>query len=726
MKHKTLKTMLMMALSAAILATPANVKADQAAAATAASAVVSEEAAAADNEAAKDAAAADTAGTADTAEGTQAAVTDAKNDEAPADVKNNGAATDDPADTSVGSKDVQADAKDGSTAAAGDDTAGTGVSDEGSSEDLKTYDPADYDKYMKALAKAKGTDEMTGADEEGSEDDLSNAYGIFDIAGLKYDKNSPASNLTRLNRHVTYDLEYYIPTDYLHPHYATVCGKAGYILFALPAGYGDKVVSFQVLESLTEDSTGVVVADLKKSNTKAVYKINSPSFFPDKDCYAVYFNKFNLKQIRYYSIRPIEAGGIQGDGGYSYAFYPSPDMVTGVETVTVNAAKVRIYWKHDACVKKYEIYRSLKHVTDFAEDEDKNDLTKYELRGTISGTAPVKKGLHSYVDKVPDADNAYYYIIRPIITPQLAQEDYYNILYCSDPVAGEASVSKAKVKSFKASVASLGKFKLTWKGLKNVSQYTITRYKNNVYDYEFEYDVTKKQTATQEYTDNDTSIALGVNYHYTIRPTSDSADGKKTKSGVVRSVPTSISGLKADKRSNNRGAYVSWNDNGTERKAAERLDYEYRYQIKIDNGDWQTIRSSNYDDTSSLKAGTKRTYSVRVACVRGSKTVTSDEVSCTFKISDSISIKNGDGSDMSSDTMYVAVNNTSYYRAYSSSGSDMSVHSVDGNSYADFSGSMRDGYLYIYLRGNRVGEQRIKITSDGGGSKEVKINVVPQ
>ena len=61
MKHKTLKTMLMMALSAAILANPANVKADQAAAATAASAVVSEEAAAADNETAKNAAAADTA-----------------------------------------------------------------------------------------------------------------------------------------------------------------------------------------------------------------------------------------------------------------------------------------------------------------------------------------------------------------------------------------------------------------------------------------------------------------------------------------------------------------------------------------------------------------------------------------------------------------------------------------------------------------------------------------
>ena len=710
MKHKTLKTMLMIAMSAVVLANPAGVKAGQAETNTVVLTTVSAENAAADNEAVTDKetvtdASAEDAETAETTDTTQAAVKDS--------------------DASVAGGTAQAEAEDKDAAAAENGGEAALVSDQAASGDVKTYDLSDPEGYAKALAKAKGTDELTGVNEEGNVDDLTNMYGIFDITGLKYEKNNPAGNLTRLNRHVTYDYESYSSADYIHQNYLSVCGKAGYILFSLPAGYGDKVASFELLESSTEGSSGTIVATFNKSNTKTVYKINSPSFFSDKDCYAVYYNKFNTKKPFYYTIRPRETGGAYGDSGYSYRYVPSPDMVSNVETTSVSASKVKITWPHDNCVNTYEVYRSLKHVQDFTEDENTSDLTKYERIGTVSGSAALKKGRHFFVDKkVPDADNSFYYIIKPIITPQLAQEEYYDILFCSDPVAGQASVSDAKVKALNVNRASLDKFKLSWKGLKNVKQYTITRFKNNEYDYEFVYDIVKKDKAVHTYTDSD--FNLGVNYYYTIRPTSDSADGKKTKSAVVRSVPASVSGLKTDKRGNNRGAYVSWTDNSSERKAAENLGYEYRYEIKIDNGDWIRVKSNGYDDTSSLSAGSKRTYTVRAACIRGSKVVASDEATCTFKVSDSITLKNGDGSDMSSDTMYVAVKNTSYYRAYSSSGSNMSIKRADDNSNVEFSGYMRDGYLYITLRGNRVGEQRVEITSDGGGRKEVTIKVVSQ
>ena len=698
--------MLMIALSAVILANPATVRADQADADSPAVETVSEESATADTEAAKD---------------TSAALAEAKEDGTVTAAK--------AADTDTTATDAAAKAedKDDSTATEADVKDAAAVTEEASSEDLKTYNLSDPEGYVKALSKAKGTDEATDADEEYL-DDLTDMFGIFDIAGLKYEKNNPAGNISRLNRHVTYDFENFYAADYIHQHYGSVCGKAGYIIFALPKGYGDKVTSFDLYESTVENSLGTKVAAFPVSNTKTVFKINSPSFFSDKDCYAVYFNKFNLKAIRYYSIRPIEAGGAQGDGGYSLAYEPSPDKVSDVSTTPVNAAKVKITWSHDACVKKYEIYRSNKYVADFTEDEDISDLTKYTLIGSVNGDAALKKGLHSFVDKkIPVADKPFYYVIKPIITPQLAAEEYYDMLFCSDPIAGEASLSKAKVKALNVSCPSLGKFKLNWKGLKNVEQYTITRYKNGSYDDEFVFDITKKATAAQTYTDNDEDLRLGVNYYYTIRPTSDSADGKKTKSAVISSVPSKVVGLKTEKKGNSRGAYLTWTDNGTERKAATRLGYDYRYQVKIDNGDWNNVKQSNYDDTSSLKAGTKRTYTVKAVCVMGSKIVSSSEASISFKINDTISFKNETGGDMSSDSMYVAVGKTAYYRAYSSSNSSMSVHRADDNSYVDVSGSMSGSdYLRITLRGNRVGEQYIEVTSDGGGKKQIKVKVVAE
>lgn len=705
MKHKTLKTMLMVALSAVILANPAAVRADQADTDSSASATVSEESATADNEAENDASAAP-------AEAKEDGVVDTAGDTAAGTIATDAAAkTEDKTDDTTGEVDGKAEAS---------------ISEEASSEDLKTYDLSDPEGYVKALSKAKGTDEMADADEE-SVTDLTDMYGIFDIVGLKYEKNNPTGNITRLNRHVTYDFENFYATDYIHQHYGTVCGKAGYIIFALPKGYGDKVTSFDLYESTVEGSAGIKVAGFSKSNTKTVFKINSPSFFSDKDCYAVYFNKFNLKAIRYYSIRPIEAGGVQGDGGYSLCYEPSPDKVSDVSTTPVNASKVKITWSHDACVKKYEIYRSIKPVASFAADEDITDLTKYSLIGSINGAAALKKGMHSFTDKkIPAADIPFYYIIKPIITTQLASEEYYDLLYCSDPIAGEASLSKAKVKALNVSCPSLGKFKLNWKGLKNVEQYTITRYKNGEFDDEFDYPVTKKTTAAQTYTDNDDTIRLGVNYYYTIRPTSDSADGKKTKSAVISSVPSKVVGLKTEKKGNSRGAYLTWTDNAADRKAANRLGYDYRYQVKIDNGDWNNVKQSNYDDTSSLKAGTKRTYTVKAVCVLNNKVVSSSETSINFKVSDTISFKNETGGEMSSDSMYVAVGKTAYYRAYSSSNSYMSVHRVDDNSYVDVSGSMSGDYLIITLRGNRVGEQDIEVTSEGGGKKTIKVKVVPQ
>ncbi len=56
----------------------------------------------------------------------------------------------------------------------------------------------------------------------------------------------------------------------------------------------------------------------------------------------------------------------------------------------------------------------------------------------------------------------------------------------------------------------------------------------------------------------------------------------------------------------------------------------------------------------------------------------------------------------------------------------MSIKRADDNSNVDFSGYMRDGYLYITLRGNRVGEQTFEVTSDDGAKRRVTVKVVAQ
>ncbi len=553
----------------------------------------------------------------------------------------------------------------------------------------------------------------------------SNKCTVFDITGLRYQKGNTAANIARLNRHVQYDLDQYQQTDYVHSVYNGPCNGCGYILFALPKGTGTNVASFEILKGVTGED-GQVIARISKNKTKKVFSINSPADYSDKECYAIYFNKLDKKKGYYYNIRPVGYDGVEGLTDVGFFYEPRPDRVVDVTTKTLSASKVGISWKHDDCVKKYEIYRSLKHTSEFAESDNIYDLNKYYIRlAAVSASSGIVNGYHSYNDtKVPDADGAYYYVIKPIITQAIASQEFYDILYCSAPVAGQASVSKAKVKALNVSSSKLGHITLSWKGLKNVYSYNIVRYRGSSEDDYFTYDIKGGQKKVQTYTD---VVELGKTYYYTIRPASDSEEGKRTKSATITSNPSKISNLKAERRSSGRGAYVTWTGNEGDKSAASELRYKYLYQIQIDDGDWKEVSSSYYNDESDLKTGTERTYRVRAICKKGGKVQAySDAISVKFKTTGEITLKDTNGNTISS--ISVQVGRRVEVRAYSASNANMTVNAVGGGGAIEYAsqmtGSGSDRYLNIRIGGLTAGRnQELEVTSSDGASLKFTVYV---
>ncbi len=543
----------------------------------------------------------------------------------------------------------------------------------------------------------------------------------YDIAGLLHTSDNTA-NLARLERYLKFDGSA-TAADYTHPGTGMPGVEGGYVIFTVPNGLNQAYTGFD-LQAATEPEGSYTNVDHFDMNS--VIKC-STELMTGFETWAVFSTKFTSLmdgKLRYFQIVPV--GGTQIKTS-PCAGIILPDWVQDVTFNAINAKKGKLTWRHDDCVQNYEIYRSNNPAENYTE-ETKYDLSGYTKIGSVSAKKKtINQGgikYHQFKDKkVPSADKYYYYVVRPVFSGSA----YSEIDLSSEPVEGKGDVSHSKVKSLKATANGLTSVKLEWKGLKNVSTYTIYR------GGEFLDEVSvpkKKQTKPQTYEDK--TVKPGKGYIYSIRPgNKEGEEGKSTKSNKVDCVPQPITNLKADYRTAGQGAHLSWNFNNTDKTSCENSKYTYTFQVRIDSGAWAEVNTNSWDDTSALNLGAARTYGVRVLIKNGGTDVcASAEVTTKYTSSGNLTVYIENKVDTISFPYQntIKVGQKAVYYAYSDSQAAMNVVCTSGGGAVTLGQTaVKDkpgkSGLRIEFGGAAVGTQVFELRTSDGAVRQFTINV---
>ena len=531
----------------------------------------------------------------------------------------------------------------------------------------------------------------------------------LDMIGIKNDSSSTAN----LEAYLKYDDS--VPsTAFYHPGTHRIGKEGGFVVFVVPKDKSASISSYALYTDTAEDGA----FSTKVTPATNLVKLPNTTLIDGFDTYAFFYNGFPIDGVvRWYAVK---AEGVSDLKSFPICDASLADWVQDVTIVANNAKKLTITWLHDDCVKSYEVYRSINDVSAY-NDETMYSLTNYKKLGKVGAKKNIvkKAGVkyHKFIDKkVPSADKYYYYIIKPVFANGLYKDMDLN----SEPAQGKGDVTKARVKSLTATCKNLTEITLEWKGLKNVSTYSI--YRND--EFLDEVSVAKgKQTKPQTYSDK--NVKPGKNYIYAIRPGNKEGDeGKKRQSNPVNCAPQAVSSLKATYRTAGQGASVSWDPNSVDKSAAESKGYTYAYEIRIDNGAWSKVNEPKFEDTSSMNNGAKRTYSVRVSIYKdGNLVCSSPDKSVEYTASGKITVYAENGVDVITTWPWkqtIKVGQKAVFKVYSDSKAQFTVVCTSGsgavtvgatalNDKAGKSGAQ------VSFAGVAVGTQTFEVrTSDGG------------
>lgn len=578
---------------------------------------------------------------------------------------------------------------------------------------------------------------------------------LIDIVGLKYTaKDNTGANKARYENFVKYDGSI-SQDEFEHVTNITTCAKNGIVIFAVPKDTNAK--SFELLRS--EKRVGpykkVKAYNVSSMLNKELWKLNPTDswiydvFKEHYDFYALHYNSFEPEKEYVYKVRAVsQKGALGGSGDYGMSNTTELDKVQEFFGYGSSATQVDLQWRHDDCVKQYIVYRS-KVKGDPENPVAPEGLAGYDKIGTVSGSS-VKKVTydgetyvyHVFSDKKfpGNADvDFYWYMVRPIYDTKKASDPAYNIAKCSDPDLISSTEAFAKVKALNVASDGLGKFKVTWTGLKGTKKYKLMRYigspkdKAPVLDTTFGKDGTlvydieeqgKKETASMLV--RDITVEIGVNYYYGIKPFNDRVEGQETHSKAVKSVPSAVTNLKAAYRAYGTGARVTWAGSRTEKEVAEDQGYSYSFQIRADNGDWINWNSTTYDDTSSLAAGQTRTYFVRVRLHNSERSICSAEQKVVFKSGGTIQIYFG-GQPIGANPYVINLPKGTRVdlTAQSSSGSTLNIVCTAGQNAVALQQSYNPAtnILTFAFGGVGSGSQTFVITSADGATRTIQVNV---
>ncbi len=508
---------------------------------------------------------------------------------------------------------------------------------------------------------------------------------VFDINGRKYTKptgkNKEAIEAENVKNMTTYLDQIFGDEDtvvdptalssdgFIHKGNMGPDAKSGYVVFMADHISDNKLKGFELLR-----------CDSQYGNYKKLklYKIGSndepvkysglykwtptdpkiKKLFEDAgiDVYYMQYNKFPPEKPYYYAVRGVyRKGNAVGGFGDGYECTAELDDVQSFYGFDGTIDKINLYWKYDACVKEYWVYK--KDYKDGTNPEDFGNISDYKLLKKVKGkkTGTLKENSKKASDqelivatsgnligdyvKFTDKDNTkyvdksknvvkegtyYQYIVVPKYNTK-NQDVNYNLEKRSDVVCTMATLANAKIKNFKAANYGVERIRISWKKLKGATAYLIIRTSSNPTEVPMDKWLDEKSwvpsddpTATPEertafnkcaFIDN--TAVVGTKYYYVIFAGSEKS-GSITGGQVrnAKSLPLAVTEVKVSNGDSfKKGGTISWTPDSRDKGKG----VVYRIEYRDDGGSWKplhTTESREYTDNKDLDRGVVRQYRV--------------------------------------------------------------------------------------------------------------------
>ena len=595
---------------------------------------------------------------------------------------------------------------------------------------------------------------------------------IIGFAGIRYDVNDAKKNQNKENKYRAQihwkringedpgDFDW--DTTYIHgtkdDQNTGTCAKSGMVFFWGRPDESD-IKAYELLRSDQPNGT------YKKLKT---YALNAPDLlevYRDEESnwpvYAMQYTSFPPEAEYWYAIRAVsKTGNTPGARGEGEKNKTEVDSVRDFMSMEGDPESIYLNWRHDDCVKQYNLYRADKSWGNIEE----LDVTNIKPYKKISGGSYKKYNYaggvylyHEFTDKGKnvETDKEYYYFVRPIYDTKKANDPKYNKV-SSGEIKIKATAKYAEVKNFKGENNGIKDVQFTFNQTKRLTQYRLFRlkvdaaetslrndWKPDIWDEykpgeetgeQFEERIDawgldqwkefmgRAQYGGWEYVDtvygdgkstgkktyDDRTVEVGDYYYYLIQGATDKTGSwKLAYSGQIQNLPMPVTNLKGEYGGSGNKIKLTW---GKDKKDQPYWDKIY-YEVSLDNGgSWEEVHGDTKYVDSTLKRGDERKYQVRVVFSDGGKTFRSKVSTKTCSLPVRIEVDGGG-------EYYVGDSVDIRGKAVKSDGHEASIHNI---SYSSMDGVLKgsDGHYTA----DHAGDAWVTLRC-AGISKDVHVKV---